>query len=139
MQEQPDLEHRDSEMCGDQLFLEPLLDGQSAERGLEDDQAERGQARPEEEPVRAVPPPGGDDERRDQDGHGGRHDPVRVLDDHVRVDQRHDPAVAERPALGAAAARTAAQTRVADPHDSTDHDQQEGEAGSRVGEPPEPA
>ena len=48
---------------------------------------------------------------------------MAVFDDHVRVDERYDPAAAERPTLGPAAGGPAAQAGIAHTDDAAhDHE-----------------
>ena len=128
VEQQPDLEHRDAQMRGDELLLQALLDGEPAERRLEEDQPERGEC------TGAA--------GRGRRGTGARRAAtsvairivtiaatIRCVYSTIMFASRsgHDAPVAERPAVGAAALRAAAEAGVADPHDAADDDQQERE------------
>ena len=71
-------------------------------------------------------------ERRDQHDHDRRRGAVAELDHRVLLQERQHAAAAQRPALGAAACRAAAEAGVADPNDPADHDQGEGGEDRRV-------
>ena len=64
-------------------------------------------------------------ERRDQHDDDRRRDPVAELDHRVLLQERQRPPAAQRPALGAAALRAAAEARVAHADHPADHDQRE--------------
>ena len=75
--------------------------------------------------VVAKPPERQNRERHDQHHDHGRDEPVAELDHLMLLEEGQQPPSAERPAVGAAAGRAAAEARVADPDDPADHDQRE--------------
>jgi hypothetical protein len=102
-----------------------VLDREAAEARLDQNQDPCDQGAPEcpaaRRPEVLVSPPA---EQPDQDDDDGRQQPVRELDHAVLVaDQRDHLAATERPALGAAAARAAAEAGLAHAHDPADDDQ----------------
>ena len=140
-EQQAEQEHCGAEMGRHELLGEAVLDRQTAEAGLDQDEHARDQRAPEG-PAVALPkaPVGPVAEQSDQDHDDGREEAVRELDHPVLVaDERDHLAAAERPSLGAAAARAAAEPGLAHADDSADDDQQEGDNSGEVCQAAKPA
>ena len=113
-------------MGGHERGVEPVLDGEAAEDRLRDHEDARGDDAPDQPAALAKVPERHEGEGADQDDDHRRGDPVAELDDLVLLEEGEQAAAAERPALGAAALRPAAEPGVADTDDPADDDQREG-------------
>ena len=113
-------------MGGDEFVLEALLDREPAERRLGDDQQAGGDGAADEQPVAAQAAEGLEGEQPDQHDDDRRRDAVAELDHRLGRVGREDAALAQRPAVRAAALGAAAEPGIAHADNAPDEDQGEG-------------
>ena len=110
-EQQPEQQHRQAEVGGDELVLEALLDREPAERRLGEDEDAGGDRAADQQAVLAqaperLPAPAA---RSAPDDRG--RDPVGELDHRLGRVGGQDAALAQRPAVGAAARRRRSRGR----------------------------
>ena len=113
-------------MGGDEVLVEPLLDGEAAQARLGEDEHARGRREADDPAVLAKASPRAPGDHQHQDGDDARRDAVGVLDHGLGRGGRDHAALAERPSVRARALGAAAEAGVGDAHDPADQDQDEG-------------